>query len=156
MHHDPGAARLARLKADLLRDERALIAEGSGWCCTGDPELVAMSRNLAGAAGERLASGSETWSSGAGARPMNGRSAPSLRCSGPTRIARPPSASCMPICSAPCFGWRGAPMICMGFARSSPSSNRVAAALRAKTRAASLEADLTVIADRRRVKRSLQ
>ena len=55
MHHDPGAARLARLSADLLRDERALIAEGQRLVLHRGPELVAMSRNLAGAAGERLA-----------------------------------------------------------------------------------------------------
>ncbi len=55
MHHDPGAARLARLRADLLRDERALVAEGQRLVLHRGPELVAMSRNLAGAAGEGLA-----------------------------------------------------------------------------------------------------
>lgn len=55
MHHDPGAARLARLKAELLRDERALVAEGQRFILHRGRELAAMSGRIAGSAGEKTA-----------------------------------------------------------------------------------------------------
>jgi hypothetical protein len=55
MHHDHCAAELARLKADLLRDQRALVAEGQRLVLRCGRELVEMGGKIAGPAGEQEA-----------------------------------------------------------------------------------------------------
>ena len=55
MYHDLDAAGLARLKAELLRDERALVAEGQRLVLHRGRELVAMSGRIAGPGGTREA-----------------------------------------------------------------------------------------------------
>jgi hypothetical protein len=55
MYHDPDAATLARLEAEALRDERALVAEGQRLVLHRGRELVAMSATVAGIAGAREA-----------------------------------------------------------------------------------------------------
>jgi hypothetical protein len=55
MYHDPDAATFARLEAEALRDERALIAEGQRLVLHRGRELVAMSATVAGSAGAREA-----------------------------------------------------------------------------------------------------
>lgn len=55
MYHDPDAATLARLEAEALRDERALVAEGQRLVLHRGRELVAMSATVAGSAGAREA-----------------------------------------------------------------------------------------------------
>lgn len=55
MYHDPDAGSVARLEAELLRDERALVAEGQRLVLHRGRELVAMSGRIAGPGGAREA-----------------------------------------------------------------------------------------------------
>lgn len=55
MYHDPDAVTLARLEAEALRDERALVAEGQRLVLHRGRELVAMSAAVAGSTGAREA-----------------------------------------------------------------------------------------------------
>lgn len=55
MRHDPVAVRLASLQVELLRDERALVAEGQRLVLHRGRELVELCTRAAGQAGEHEA-----------------------------------------------------------------------------------------------------